>query len=118
MSVHDKAVIANAAILASATFGCGNLSPFLGERMLADNFLGKSVVVREVMPQDLKLGMDQMTREQAVSAARYLAAVVGNVHERQMTAGLVGSGLRSCETPPKSLDAPGWMLYADHLGSM
>jgi uncharacterized protein (DUF2252 family) len=60
----------------------------LGERMLADSFLGKSVVVREVMPQDLKLDMDQMTREQVVSAARYLAAVVGNVHARQMTPGV------------------------------
>ena len=53
-SAHDKAVIANAAIFASATFGCGNLPSFLGERILADNFPGKSVVVREVMPQDLK----------------------------------------------------------------
>ena len=44
--------------------------------MLADNFLGKSVVVREVMPQDLKQDMDQTTCEQAVSAARYLAAVL------------------------------------------
>ena len=41
--------------------------------MLADNFLEKSVVVREVMPQDLKLDMDQMTREQAVSVARHSA---------------------------------------------
>jgi uncharacterized protein (DUF2252 family) len=55
--------------------------------MLKDNFLGKSAAVREVMPQDLKLEMDQMTREQAASAARHLAAVVGKAHARQMTAG-------------------------------
>jgi hypothetical protein len=55
--------------------------------MLADNFLGKSAVVREVMPQDLKLEMDQMTREQAALAARYLAAVGLERHARQMRAG-------------------------------
>ena len=57
--------------------GACNLSPFLGERMLADKFLGRSVVVRKVMPQDLKLEIDQLTRDEAVSAVRYLAAVVG-----------------------------------------
>ena len=30
--------------------GACNLSPFLGERMLANKFLGRSVVVRELMP--------------------------------------------------------------------
>ena len=51
--------------------GACNLSPFLGERMLADKFLGRSIVVRELMPQDLKLDIDQLTRNEAVSAARY-----------------------------------------------
>jgi hypothetical protein len=32
---------------------------FLG-RMLADRFLGRSVIVRELMPQDLKLEIDQL----------------------------------------------------------
>jgi hypothetical protein len=32
---------------------------------------------RELMPQDLKLEIDQLARDEAVSAARYLAAVVG-----------------------------------------
>jgi hypothetical protein len=40
--------------------------------MLADKLLGRSVVVRE-LPQDLKLEIDQLTRDEAVSAARYLA---------------------------------------------
>jgi uncharacterized protein (DUF2252 family) len=64
--------------------GARSLSPFLGQRMLPARFLGRSVVVRELLPQDLKLEMDQLTREQAVAAARFLAGVVGRAHVRQM----------------------------------
>jgi hypothetical protein len=42
------------------------------------------------MPQDLKLEIDQLTRDEAVSAARYLVAVIGKAHARS---GPVGSGL-------------------------
>jgi uncharacterized protein (DUF2252 family) len=101
--------------------GACNLSPFLGERMLADKFLGKSVVVRELMPQDLKLEIDQLTRDEAVSAARYLAAVVGKAHARQMTLGTRRQWIAELRrNRSKSLDAPGWMwrsvveLIADH----
>ena len=51
------------------------------------------MVVRELMPQDLKLEIDQLTRDEAVSVARYLASVVGKAHARQMTS---GSGSRNC----------------------
>jgi uncharacterized protein (DUF2252 family) len=34
------------------------------------------------------LEIDQLTRDEAVSAARYLAAVVGKAHARQMTNGM------------------------------
>jgi uncharacterized protein (DUF2252 family) len=92
------------------TAGARNLSPFLGERMLADKFLGKSVVLRELMPQDLKLEMDQLTRDEAISAARYLAAVVGKAHARQMTAGTRKQWIAELhKNRSKSLDAPGWM---------
>jgi uncharacterized protein (DUF2252 family) len=57
--------------------GARNLSPFLGERMLAARFLDRSVVIRELLPQDLKLEMDRLTQEEAVAAAHLLAAVVG-----------------------------------------
>jgi uncharacterized protein (DUF2252 family) len=101
--------------------GACNLSPFLGGRMLADRFLGRSVVVRELMPQDLKLEIDQLTRAEAVSAARYLAAVVGRAHARQMTLGTRRQWIAELRrNRSKSLDAPGWMwrsvveLIADH----
>ena len=89
--------------------------------MLADKFLRRSVVVRELMPQDLKLEIDQLTRDEAVSAARYLAAVVGKAHARQMTLATRRKWIAELRrNRSKSLDAPGWMwrcvveLIADH----
>jgi uncharacterized protein (DUF2252 family) len=64
--------------------GAKALSPFLGERMLSGNFLDHKVVLRELLPQDLKLEMDQLTRDEAILAARYLAFVVGSAHASQM----------------------------------
>ena len=64
--------------------GASKLSPFLGQRMLTACFMGRDVFLRELMPQDLKLELDQLSRDEAVSAARYLANVVGKAHGRQM----------------------------------
>ena len=38
--------------------GARHLSPYLGGRMLATKVLGKSVFVRELLPQDLKLEIE------------------------------------------------------------
>ena len=56
--------------------GACKLSPFLGERMLATRLLHRDVFIRELMPQDLKFELDKLTRDEATSAARYLASVV------------------------------------------
>ncbi|GJE44704.1 hypothetical protein AEGHOMDF_3894 [Methylobacterium soli] len=66
--------------------GARALSPNLGERMLPVGLLGKSVVMRELAPQDLKLDVDQFSRAEAVRAAHYFAYVVGKAHGRQMDA--------------------------------
>jgi hypothetical protein len=42
------------------------------------------VVLRELMPQDLKIEVDRLTRGEATALARYLAGVVGRAHGRQM----------------------------------
>lgn len=57
--------------------GALHLSPFLGERMLATRAFDRSVVLRELLPQDLKLEMEQLTSAEAIASARYLARVVG-----------------------------------------
>jgi uncharacterized protein (DUF2252 family) len=90
--------------------GARNLSPALGERMLPSRLLGRSVFLRELMPQDLKLEIDQLTREEAVTAARYLASVVGRAHARQMdlsTRREFRASLRARRS--KRLDAPPWL---------
>ena len=65
--------------------GARHLSPNLGDRMVPAKLLDKSVVLRELMPQDLKIEMDQFGRAEAVRSARYLASVVGAAHARQMS---------------------------------
>jgi uncharacterized protein (DUF2252 family) len=86
------------------------LSPYLGERMLPWRFLNSTVVLRELLPQDLKLEMDQLTRDEAISAARYLASVVGVAHASQLDRKTrqewqtVLSRNRS-----KTVDAPSWL---------
>jgi uncharacterized protein (DUF2252 family) len=64
--------------------GAKHLSPALGERMMAARLLDRPIVIRELMPQDLKLEIDRLSRAEAVDSARYLAEVVGRAHARQM----------------------------------
>jgi uncharacterized protein (DUF2252 family) len=90
--------------------GAKHLSPALGDRMIAAKLLGRSVVVRELMPQDLKLEIDQLTREEAVNSARYLAEVVGKAHARQMDA-VTRKAFSATFKVRRSaqLDAPSWL---------
>jgi uncharacterized protein (DUF2252 family) len=90
--------------------GAKHLAPALGERMMAAKLLGKSVVLRELMPQDLKLQIDQLSREEAVASARYLAEVVGKAHARQMDAATRRGFATSFKTRRSArLDAPSWL---------
>jgi uncharacterized protein (DUF2252 family) len=90
--------------------GAKHLSPALGDRMMAAKLLGRSVVIRELMPQDLKLEIDQLTREEAMNSARYLAEVVGKAHARQMDAATRKAFTASFKARRSSqLDAPSWL---------
>ena len=90
--------------------GSKHLAPNLGERMMAAHLLGRSVVIRELLPQDLKLDMDQLTIEEATQAARYLAAVVGIAHGRQMEVSARTKWRQSLERGHgRKLDAPSWL---------
>jgi uncharacterized protein (DUF2252 family) len=104
--------------------GACQLSPFLGQRMLATNLLDREVFIRELLPQDLKLELDQITREEAASAARYLGSVVGKAHGRQMdvpTRRKWRDDLAAARS--EKLDAPSWLwtsvvqLVASHEGA-
>ena len=90
--------------------GARALSPYLGERMIAARLLDRSVFIRELAPQDLKLEVDQFSQAQAVKAARYLAQVVGKAHARQM-----GSSQRAAwrktllDHRGVDIEAPSWL---------
>ena len=90
--------------------GARNLSPFLGGRMMAAVLGGRTVFLRELLPQDLKLELDRITREETEAAARFLAGVVGKAHGRQMdreTREKWRATLNANRS--KTLDAPSWM---------
>jgi uncharacterized protein (DUF2252 family) len=89
--------------------GARALTPFLGERMLAAKLLKKPVVLRELRPQDLKLELETMSREEAVAAANFLAGVVGRSHARQMSTAEKKNWKGILGRQSKSLDAPSWL---------
>jgi uncharacterized protein (DUF2252 family) len=93
--------------------GARKLSPFLGQRMLPGHFAGIPAVMRELLPQDLKLEMDQLTREEAIGAARFLASVVGEAHAQQMNKDERREWRTGLEqNRSKTLDAPSWLWTA------
>jgi uncharacterized protein (DUF2252 family) len=103
--------------------GARHLAPNLGGRMLAARFLDRAVFLRELLPQDLQLEIEQLTREEATKAARFLAAVVGQAHARQMdmpTKKKWREELQQHRTT--KLEAPSWLwasiveLLASHEG--
>jgi uncharacterized protein (DUF2252 family) len=90
--------------------GAKALSPSLGERMAASKLLKKSVVLRELMPQDLKIEISRLSEEEVVSLSQYLAAVVGRAHGRQMTASQRQRWRTELTKHRKaSLEAPSWL---------
>ena len=90
--------------------GAWHLSPALGDRMLAAKVLDHPVFVRELLPQDLKFELADLTCDEAMRLARFLATVVGKAHARQLDEPTRKawqeelSGHRS-----KTLDAPSWL---------
>lgn len=90
--------------------GAQALSPNLGNRMLAARLLDKAVVLRELMPQDLKLEVDDLSQSKATALAAYLAAVVGKAHGRQMSTDQRASWRADLLRARSSqLDAPSWL---------
>jgi uncharacterized protein (DUF2252 family) len=90
--------------------GAVHLSPHLGKRMVAGHINERSVFIRELLPQDLKIEIEQLTVPDAMKAASFLAGVVGKAHVRQMnekTRKAWSSELERCRT--KTLDAPSWL---------
>lgn len=93
--------------------GARHLSPTLGQRMVALSALGRSLFVRELMPQDLKLEVEALTSAEARSVAFYLGGLLGRAHGRQLdeqTQGRWRGALLAHHS--KSLEAPSWLWNA------
>ena len=68
------------------------------------------MAIRELRPQDLKLAIDQLSREEAVNSARYLAEVVGKAHARQMDGSTRRDFAASLnQRKAARLNAPSWL---------
>lgn len=90
--------------------GARHLSPVLGQRMLAGKLLKKSVFIRELRPQDLKLEIDRLTRDEAVEMAAFLAGVVGRAHAGQLEKAERKAWLKQLQqNRTQSLEAPNWL---------
>jgi uncharacterized protein (DUF2252 family) len=90
--------------------GAMHLSPHLGKRMVAGHIEKRSVFIRELLPQDLKIEIERLTVPDAMKAASFLAGVVGKAHARQMDE--KSRKVWSAELEryrSKSLDAPSWL---------
>ena len=93
--------------------GAKHVAPALGDRMVSATMLDRSVYIRELLPQDLKVELDQITAEEGRAVAYYLGMVVGRAHRRQLDPDqtrLWAAEMHSHRT--KNLDAPSWLWQA------
>lgn len=104
--------------------GARHLSPYLGDRMAAADILGRSVFVRQLLPQDMKVDIKKMPQEEAGKIAHYLGTVVGNAHARQMDREVQKLWKKELQrNRAKTLQVPIWLwssivgLVAGHEGS-
>ncbi len=90
--------------------GARHLSPFLGDRMMHETILDKTVFIRELMPQDLKIELDGVTAADAVDVARHLASIVATAHARQLSPEDAKKWLAELRrSHSKTIDAPSWL---------
>ena len=90
--------------------GAWHLSPALGDRMMAAKVLDRPVFVRELLPQDLKFDVADLTCDEAMRLSRYLAMVVGKAHARQMDEATRKTWQQELDAHhSKTLEAPSWL---------
>jgi uncharacterized protein (DUF2252 family) len=90
--------------------GAMHLSPHLGKRMVAARLDRRSVFIRELLPQDLKIEIERLTVQDAMKAASFLAGVVGKAHARQMDEATRKGWFKELERNRTStLEAPSWL---------
>ena len=90
--------------------GARNLSPNLGDRMLAAHLAGRPVIIRELLPQDLKLDIETLPQSEALAVGHYLGSIVGKAHARQLDDPSLQEWAQEMRRNRAShLDAPAWL---------
>ncbi|MCJ2138133.1 DUF2252 family protein [Methylobacterium sp. J-026] len=89
--------------------GARALSPALGERMIAGHIGATPVIVRALLPQDLKIVAEQFSKGEGVRVARSLAVVVGRAHGRQFAPEARAAWRRQVEEGGWDGPAPHWL---------
>jgi uncharacterized protein (DUF2252 family) len=90
--------------------GARNLSPNLGERMLAAHLAGRPVIIRELLPQDLKLDIETLPQSEALAVGHYLGSIVGKAHARQLDDPSLWDWAQKMRLDrPGHLNAPAWL---------
>jgi uncharacterized protein (DUF2252 family) len=90
--------------------GALHLSPHLGKRMVAGRLENRSVFIRELLPQDLKIEIETLTIDDAMKAASFLAGVIGKAHAQQMNETDRKAWSNELERyRSRTLDAPSWL---------
>jgi uncharacterized protein (DUF2252 family) len=90
--------------------GALHLAPNLGERMLEGRIQKRTVFVRELRPQDLKIDLEHVTADQARDVAQYLGNVVGRAHGAQLDRQQRKRWLAElARNRPQSIEAPSWL---------
>lgn len=90
--------------------GARHLSPYLGKRMAGTTIAGKSMFIRELMPQDLQIEIEKLNPEEATKVSTYFGAVVGKAHSRQMNPDQRKTWLALLkERRSPDLEAPLWL---------
>jgi uncharacterized protein (DUF2252 family) len=90
--------------------GALHLAPNLGQRMMAARVQGKTVFIRELRPQDLKIDLEQMDPVDAMDVASYLGNVVGRAHAGQLNREQRKSWLGElARNRPQNIEAPSWL---------
>ncbi len=88
------------------------LAPALGKRMLSARILDRSVFIRELLPQDLKVELDHISTEQGRAVAFYLGMVLGDAHGRQLDAAGRRTWREAMAARRTNIDAPNWLWKA------
>lgn len=90
--------------------GARALSPALGERMEFATVLEHDVFVRELLPQDLKFELSELTEESACAVAYYLANIVAIAHARQLDVDDCAAWLEMFRKGhAENMTAPAWL---------